>query len=311
MVQIIQDLTLVNYTKLNNRKIQYIVIHYTAGTNDTAKANANYFRNANRGASAHYFVDNNNIYQVVADKNVAWSVGKNYGKNNLFGIVTNNNSISIEMCGTNGAVSEKTFNNTVELTKTLMKKYNISSNNVYRHYDVCSKQCPGWTGWGTKAGDSGVLWTKFKNSLNSTSQKSTTSTVVNTKPDIIYAVRAGGKWYPEVKNNTDYAGVENKPVTDVMIKLSDNSEIKYRVHILGGGWLPYVTGYNKNDFNNGYAGNGRIIDAIEIKCSKYDIRYKVSSLKNGTSYYPEISDNINDYAGLFGAAIDKLQCRVN
>ena len=130
------------------------------------------------------------------------------------------------------------------------------------------------------------------------------------KPDIIYAVKTNGKWLPEVKNTEDYAGVENKSVTDVMIKLSDGTPIKYRVHVKNGNWLPWVTGYNKNDHNNGYAGNGKVIDAIEIKCDKYEIGYKVSSTTNGARYYSEVKDSQNDYAGVFGRAIDKIMCRV-
>ncbi|MBQ6814188.1 MAG: hypothetical protein IJP13_01480 [Lachnospiraceae bacterium] len=131
------------------------------------------------------------------------------------------------------------------------------------------------------------------------------------KPDIIYAVKADGKWYPEVKNNTNYAGVENKAITDVMIKLSDGTPIKYRAHIEEDNrWLPWVTGYNKKDHNNGYAGNGKPIDAIEIKCDKYEIGYKVSSTANGARYYSEVKDSQNDYAGVFGRPIDKLICRV-
>ena len=130
------------------------------------------------------------------------------------------------------------------------------------------------------------------------------------KSDIIYAVRTNGKWLPEVKNTEDYAGVENKSVTDVMVKLSDGTPIKYRVHVKNGNWLPWVTGYNKNDHNNGYAGNGKVIDAIEIKCDKYEIGYKVSSTTNGARYYSEVKDSQNDYAGVFGRAIDKIMCRV-
>lgn len=129
------------------------------------------------------------------------------------------------------------------------------------------------------------------------------------KPDIIYAVKTNGKWLPEVKNTEDYAGIENKSVTDVMIKLSDGTPIKYRVHVKNGNWLPYVTGYNKNDHNNGYAGNGKVIDAIEIKCDKYEIGYKVSSTANGQRYYSEVI-NDEDYAGVFGKPIDKVMCRV-
>ena len=96
-----------------------------------------------------------------------------------------------------------------------------------------------------------------------------------------------------------------------MIKLSDGTPIKYRAHIEEDNrWLPWVTGYNKKDHNNGYAGNGKPIDAIEIKCDKYEIGYKVSSTANGARYYSEVKDSQNDYAGVFGRPIDKLICRV-
>ena len=161
----IKNLTLVNRTVKSARNVKYIVIHYTGNDTDTARANANYFKNSNRNASAHYFVDEENVCQVVEDKDIAWAVGRNYGSNNLFGTVTNDNSISIEMCSKNGKIADNTFNNTVELTRQLMKKYNISASNVVRHFDVCSKKCPGWSGWGTGAGGS-EYWQKFKKAIS-------------------------------------------------------------------------------------------------------------------------------------------------
>lgn len=158
-------ITDVNKTVKASRTIKYIVVHYTGNKTDTAKNNAAYFKSVNRNASAHYFVDKNTVYQSVEDKDVAWSVGKNYGNNNLFGVVTNDNSINIEMCSDNGVIANATFNNTVELVKSLMNKYKISVENVYRHYDICSKQCPGWTGW---TGNDTSLWNKFKSSLATT-----------------------------------------------------------------------------------------------------------------------------------------------
>ena len=153
--------TAVNYTKGNDGR-KYIVIHYTGNKTDTAKANANYFKNVNRGASAHLFVDDSYVYEVVGLSDTAWAVGKNYGTDDLFGICTNRNSISIEMCSVNGKISDKTFQNTVCLTIKLMKKYNIPVSHVVRHYDVCKKQCPGWKGW---IGSDQSIWKKFKNSL--------------------------------------------------------------------------------------------------------------------------------------------------
>jgi len=143
--QLIKDLTAVNYTKgIKGRK--YIVLHYTGNKTDTAKNNAGYFRSVNRGASAHYFVDKTTVYQAVAEENTAWAVGKNYGSGNLLGTVTNSKSLSIEMCSDNGKIADETFVNTIALTKALMTKYGIPAGNVYRHYDVCSKSCPGWSG---------------------------------------------------------------------------------------------------------------------------------------------------------------------
>lgn len=133
------------------------------------------------------------------------------------------------------------------------------------------------------------------------------------KPDIVYAIRVDGKWSKEYKNGT-IAGVDGQKVTDIMIKLSDKSAIKYRAHISGGAWLPWVTGYNKKDDENGYAGDNKPIDAIEIKCSKYDIRYKTSGIKNGTTFYAEVKDattsGSESYAGAFGNVIDKVSIKV-
>lgn len=153
--------TKVNYSPGTYEK-SWIVIHYTGNSTDTAVANAKYFENTNRGASAHLFVDDNYVYEVVAPKGVAWAVGKNYGNGKYFGKCTNKNSISIEMCSTKSKISGKTYANTVELTKKLMAEYKIPVSRVVRHYDVCAKQCPGWTGW---IGKNQSIWKKFKKDI--------------------------------------------------------------------------------------------------------------------------------------------------
>lgn len=161
--KLIQNFTKVNFTKGNSGR-KYIVIHYTGNKTDKATSNGNYFKNANRGASAHYFVDDTTVVQVVSENDTAWAVGRNYDSNNLFGKCTNRNSISIEMCSTNGRISNATYQNTVALVKSLMKKYNIDAAHVVRHWDVCSKSCPGWTGWGAN-GTSASIWNQFKKDI--------------------------------------------------------------------------------------------------------------------------------------------------
>ena len=170
-----------NYGSYRNvSKIKYIVIHYTANDGDTDEANAKYFKKANRKASAHYFVDDDSVTISVPDTYVAWSVGgsrySNYKKTGgakYYKIATNTNTLNIEMCDTikNGKydISEKTLSNTIELVKTLMKKYNIPLNNIIRHFDVTGKACPAYYVNENE-------WKKFKDRLvsNTTSSSSTT-----------------------------------------------------------------------------------------------------------------------------------------
>lgn len=199
-----KNITTVNRTILNNKTNKYIVIHYTGNKTDTAKNNANYFKSANRGASAHYFVDKNTVYQVVEDKDASWAVGKNYGSGNLFGIVKNNNSISIEMCSDNGAIANETFNNTVSLTKSLMKKYNIPASNVHTHFEICSKICPGWDGW---VGNNAVLWNKFKSAISSDSTITGNNTTGTANTSTIYRVRKS--WTNSASQIGAYSSLNN------------------------------------------------------------------------------------------------------
>ena len=149
--------------------IKYIVIHYTANDGDTDEGNGNYFANNIVQASAHYFVDGDSVTQSVPDDYVAWSVGgskysdcKKTGGGKFYGQCTNSNSISIEMCDEvrNGVsdFSPPTIENTIELTKMLMKKYNVDINHVIRHFDVNGKPCP-------KPYVDNAKWKAFKNKL--------------------------------------------------------------------------------------------------------------------------------------------------
>ena len=130
----------------NTSDINYIVVHYSGNASDTAIGNVKYFHStANIKASAHYFVDSDNIYQSVADNIIAWSVGGNYGGGAFYQKCTNANSISIELCSQNKQITESTQKNAILLIRELMKKYNVPIDHVIRHKDVNGKKCPGWT----------------------------------------------------------------------------------------------------------------------------------------------------------------------
>ena len=186
----------VHISQLRNRTIKYIALHYTAGTKSSpGSANAVKAVFNTRNASADFAVDDRDIIQFNPDirNNYTWAVGdpKNTstGGASLYGICTNRNSVSVEMCSTllNGwsarypnhegwIVTDKTIDNARRIVKILMQEYNIPVQNVVRHYDVSGKLCPGIVGWNqakiynnlgratTRQSDDHI-WQSFKKSL--------------------------------------------------------------------------------------------------------------------------------------------------
>ncbi len=143
--------------KRKKEDIRYLVYHYTGNDGDTAENNARYYSNPiNPPASAHYFVDDNGIFQSVGELTIAWAVGgerwddcSETGGGKLYGIATNANSISIEICDNppkDGKIrpTEATLQNAVELGKNVMQRYNIPIERVIRHFDVTGKHCPAY-----------------------------------------------------------------------------------------------------------------------------------------------------------------------
>lgn len=168
MLNITRQISKYNY--YNGNDIKFIVLHYVGATG-TAKNNADYFGGGDRQASAHYFVDDNSIYQVVEDFNGSWAVGNTRTE------VNNKNSINIEMCCPNPQllVSEKTEQNTIELVQYLMKKYNVPISNIRTHYEVSgnTKICPNWSN------NNWQRWTNFKNKLVQSTPSNVSNPVVS------------------------------------------------------------------------------------------------------------------------------------
>lgn len=153
----------------NASQIRYLVYHYTGNDGDKAANNAAYFQQNIVKASAHYFVDDTTVWRSVPDLKVAWAVGGSKypnadktGGGTMYGIITNTNSLSIEMCDTirNGIyeASEATLANAAALGRALMEKYGIPIENVYRHFDVTGKHCPSYLVNAQK-------WAEFKKRL--------------------------------------------------------------------------------------------------------------------------------------------------
>lgn len=203
------NLTTRNYTNgTSSRKIKYMVVHYTANNGDTAKGNTNYFKSTFRGASAHYFVDENSIYRCVEDKNISWHCGGGLQGSNghtFYKKCLNSNSIGIEMCSRkdssgNYYFKDDTVKNCLKLIKYLMNLYNIPIENIIRHYDVTGKICP------APYVKNQSKWTDFKKQLFE----------INYKPGI-YKVINCTSLNVRLGNSTQY---------DIIDKLKPNDEIE-------------------------------------------------------------------------------------
>ena len=259
--------------------IKYIVVHYTSNDGDTARNNGRYFQNNIVQASAHYFVDDDTIVHSVPDDITAWSVGGRPQSNHhpLYGVVTNSNSISVEMCDTcrNGKVeiTEQTLINTYSLVKSLMDKYNIPIGHVIRHYDVNGKLCPNCNG----LLDDNVWETFKKNVVNSTSNPLGNSNVipnntVNKNTDNVIA--RGQRYLNEFTDSSiDVDGIFGPETRKAMIKALQKSCNKdYNSNIkMDGYWGPNTS----EALGNHYVRRGEtqyLVSFVEIAlmCRGYD-----------------------------------------
>lgn len=155
--------------------IRGIVIHHTANKGGTAKNHYDYFNRGANGvyASAHYFVDKNEIYHIIPNDEVAFHVNETkqtrlrwldasiqFNNGNHYRGNGNVCTIGIEMCNEyDGSIHKDTIKKTQELTAMLLKQYGLGIDKVIRHYDQTYKNCP------TYFVNNPTEWTKFKNTI--------------------------------------------------------------------------------------------------------------------------------------------------
>ena len=133
--------------------------------------------------------------------------------------------------------------------------------------------------------------------------------------NVYYRVRTNRHgWLPEVKNLDDYAGWENQPIIAVAIRV-DKGSIWYQAHVKGGEWLPKVTGYDINDYVNGYAGDNRPIDCIRVYYNTPDdirpykkAKYKVNNYD--WQYDNETGNGQDGFAGEYGVNATEFRIEI-
>ena len=200
------------------------------------------------------------------------------------------------------------FNNYLDYDK-LKAKYSIW---LAQYNDKAEIDCDIWqnSSSGRVNGYNGRLDTNivYDESLFNCADKSTSE-----KPTLTYRVFADHKWYSEVKGLSNIAGRNKQAISAIALKVS-RGKIRYRVHLLNGDWLPWVTGYNINDNRNGFAGiKEKVIDAVQVEfsgVSDFKATYRVR--KQGAGFWDwqhntEKDSSQDGYAGLLGTKIDGVQ----
>lgn len=300
LTQIVVPADMGNYTKgRDGRSIEAITIHHMAGRL-TAKQCGRIFQAKGRYGSSHYGVGyDGSIANYVDEEDTAWT-NSNWD--------SNCKSVTIETSDNDNSwyVNDITLNALIKLVADIAKRRNLGKlvpgKNLTWHSMFTNTSCPG-----------NYLLSKMQyicdeaNKINGYGGSTS-----NQKVNVYYKVKTQKHgWLPEVKNLEDYAGWQGSPITDVAIRV-DKGSIKYRVSPKGQNFLPYVTGYNTNDSINGYAGNGKPIDRIEVYYyTPNDIRpyKKIYYRANGLPWQSDNDKNskMDGYAGIIGQNITKLE----
>ena len=168
-----------NYGGTRGRvQVDWIVVHYTSNHGDTAKNNADYFarEKLSSPASAHFFVDETEIWSSVPVFRVAYHCGaKTYKHPHC----RNTNSLGVEICmlDKQGRVRMDAIRNAAGLVRELMTKYDIDADHVIRHWDVTGKDCP------APMVDDPELWEQFLDMLKEGDEEMKTYQYVKDMPE--------------------------------------------------------------------------------------------------------------------------------
>jgi len=137
-----------------------------------------------------------------------------------------------------------------------------------------------------------------------------TPIIIENKLKFTYQVKIStGRILGEIENDSDYAGIVGYPIVGIAIKVNRGT-IKYRVHVKGGRWLGFISGFDWKDYKKGYAGNGKPIDLVQIIHDSEEPKYRVSPVNR--KYYGWQLGNrqgkgYDGYAGKKGVKIDRIQ----
>lgn len=138
---IVQDILPINeYSRpgIELSEVNGVVVHYTGNPGTTAEQNRSYFgflaETKETYASSHFVIGiDGKIIQCVPLDEIAYCSNQR-----------NDDTISIECCHADdtGKFSQATLGSLTQLLNWLIKIYDLSRDDILRHYDVIGKECP-------------------------------------------------------------------------------------------------------------------------------------------------------------------------
>lgn len=141
--------------------INGVVVHYTANPGSSAQENRDYFNGLQYSqetqASSNFIVGlEGEIIQCVPTWEVAYASNER-----------NSDTVSIEVChpDESGKFTEESYRSLVQLTAWLCVKFDLTEDDVIRHYDVTGKICPKYFVEDEDA------WTQFKENVKKAIEK--------------------------------------------------------------------------------------------------------------------------------------------
>ena len=321
---------------------QYLVIHETANPGASAWNHVLYWRGNDTYAVHHVMeLDGSTVYNTVPENRLCWHVGN--GNYATVGIELAH--------ATNASDFAKQWNEAVKWAGDELRAHGWDTSRLLSHYQAAriwgGSDHTDPNGYFRQYGKT---WAEFKQAVaaylgsgyiaptaptdaNGGTYQPSTSVARTSFPkstgksvNIHYALHnRGGGWNEVVTNFNDsnsegFAGVPYGS-HDMLIAWVDSGTLMYRVHTKESGWLDYVQTANYGDSVNGMAGLwGQTIDGVKMfyitTSGEYKQVYYRSQDVAHTDYHDEVCDDGttyggDDYAGIYGYALDRLQCYVS
>lgn len=320
----------------------YLVIHETANPGASAYNHTLLWARDDTYAVHHVMeLDGSTVYNTVAENRICWHVGN--GNGYTIGIELAH--------AANAADFAKQWGEAVKWAGDTLRAHGWDTSRLLSHYEaarrwggsdhtdpngyfraygktwlefkqaVCAYLGSGYVAPIAPTDGNGGTYRPAASATRATFPKSTGKSV-----NIHYALHSrNGSWNEAVTdfNDGDSDGFAGVPYGshDMLIAWVDSGTLRYRVHTEEAGWLGWVQTADYGDSVNGMAGIwGQTVDGVQMYYITPDGNYKQVYYRSQdvahAGYWDEVCDDGStyggdDYAGMYGYALDRLQCYVS